>query len=182
MDLGRLSPSAIAARVSSAATTALDVAQDTLARLAAYDAVQPQIWSSRAEPDAILSAAKAVDARIAAGETLPLAGVPFAVKDNIDVAGLETTAGCPAFAYAPDVNASVIDRLLAAGAICVGKTNLDQFATGLVGTRSPYGIPANASAVALARVPPSRWRRDWSVLPSAPTLRVRAGCQPRSTT
>ena len=144
MDLGRLSPSAIAARVSSAATTALDVAQDTLARLAAYDAVQPQIWISRAEPDAILSAAKAVDARIAAGETLPLAGVPFAVKDNIDVAGLETTAGCPAFAYAPDVNASVIDRLLAAGAICVGKTNLDQFATGLVGTRSPYGIPANA--------------------------------------
>lgn len=74
----------------------------------------------------------------------PLYGVPFAVKDNIDVAGFETTAGCPAFAYAPDKSATVVARLVAAGAIVMGKTNLDQFATGLVGVRSPYGIPANA--------------------------------------
>ena len=100
--------------------------------------------SSRAAPEALRAAARAIDARVAAGEHLPLAGVPFAAKDNIDLAGLETTAACPAFAYQPERSATVIERLEAAGAICVGKTNLDQFATGLVGTRSPYGIPRNA--------------------------------------
>ena len=74
-------------------------------------------------------------------EGLPLFGVPFAVKDNIDVAGLSTTAACPAYAYAPKVDAVVVARLRAAGAIVIGKTNLDQFATGLNGTRSPYGAP-----------------------------------------
>lgn len=73
----------------------------------------------------------------------PLAGIPFAAKDNIDVAGSPTTVACPEFAYVPDQTASVIKRLENAGAILVGKTNLDQFATGLVGTRSPYGIPCN---------------------------------------
>ncbi|OYW44786.1 MAG: allophanate hydrolase [Sphingomonadales bacterium 32-68-7] len=143
-DLGRRSASAIAAAVGNGISSALAVAEDTLARLAAYDGVQPQIWISRIDPDGLRAAARAVDARIAAGERLPLAGVPFAVKDNIDVAGFETTAACPAFAYRPDATASVVERLLAAGAICVGKTNLDQFATGLVGTRSPYGVPRNA--------------------------------------
>lgn len=142
--LERLHPSAIAAAVNSGSTSAKAVAEDTLARLATYDAVQPQIWISRTEPAAILAAARAVDARVAAGKNLPLAGVPFAVKDNIDVAGLETTAACPAFAYTPETTAPVVAKLIEAGAICIGKTNLDQFATGLVGTRSPYGIPANA--------------------------------------
>ena len=73
----------------------------------------------------------------------PLYGIPFAVKDNIDVAGLPTTCACPAFAYTPQRSATVVERLEAAGAILIGKTNLDQFATGLNGTRSPYGIPAN---------------------------------------
>lgn len=73
----------------------------------------------------------------------PLAGIPFAVKDNIDVAGLPTTCACPEFAYVPERSATVVERLEAAGAILVGKTNLDQFATGLVGARSPYGIPAS---------------------------------------
>jgi len=71
----------------------------------------------------------------------PLYGIPFAVKDNIDVAGLPTTCACPAFAYVPERTATVVERLEAAGAILIGKTNLDQFATGLNGTRSPYGIP-----------------------------------------
>lgn len=71
----------------------------------------------------------------------PLYGLPFAVKDNIDVEGLETTCACPDFAYLPQRSATVVERLQAAGAIVIGKTNLDQFATGLVGTRSPYGIP-----------------------------------------
>ena len=74
----------------------------------------------------------------------PLWGVPFAVKDNIDVAGIPTTGACPAFAYTPQRSAVVVERLRAAGAILVGKTNLDQFATGLVGTRSPYGEVPNA--------------------------------------
>ena len=74
----------------------------------------------------------------------PLWGVPFAIKDNIDLAGCPTTAACPAYSYVPEASATVVDRLLAAGAIPLGKTNLDQFATGLVGTRSPYGAMRNA--------------------------------------
>lgn len=140
----RLSATQIAQAVNSGEATALGVIGKALARLAAYDAHQPQVWISRAEPAALRSAARAIDARVAAGEHLPLAGVPYAAKDNIDVVGMETTAACPAFAYRPERSASVIERLEAAGAICVGKTNLDQFATGLVGTRSPYGIPRNA--------------------------------------
>ena len=77
-------------------------------------------------------------------ETAPLKGVPFAIKDNIDLAGAPTTAACPAYAYTPKRSAAVVERLLAAGAIPLGKTNMDQFATGLVGTRSPYGATRNA--------------------------------------
>lgn len=144
MDFTRRSASEIAAAVKAGNLTALAVAEETLARTEAYDAVQPQIWISRVSPEDFLAAARAVDVRVAAGEDLPLAGVPFAVKDNIDAAGLDTTAACPAFAYSPEDNATVVGKLLAAGAILLGKTNLDQFATGLVGTRSPYGIPRNA--------------------------------------
>jgi allophanate hydrolase len=121
--------------------SAVASAREALERMAAYDAVQPQAWISRFSDDRILAAAEAVDRRLAAGEDLPLAGMPFAVKDNIDVAGLATTAACPTFAYAPERSATVVERLEAAGAVVVGKTNLDQFATGLVGSRSPYGAP-----------------------------------------
>ncbi|HSI57366.1 MAG TPA: amidase family protein, partial [Ideonella sp.] len=76
--------------------------------------------------------------------SLPLWGVPFAVKDNIDVAGLPTTAACQAFAYTATRTATTVQRLMDAGAVLVGKTNLDQFATGLVGTRSPYGEVPNS--------------------------------------
>ena len=75
---------------------------------------------------------------------LPLYGIPVAVKDNIDVAGLPTTAACPAFSYEPGLDATAVARLRAAGTIVIGKANLDQFATGLVGVRSPYGVPRNA--------------------------------------
>ncbi|MEM7006529.1 MAG: amidase family protein, partial [Pseudomonadota bacterium] len=77
-------------------------------------------------------------------EAQPLWGVPFVVKDNIDVAGIPTTAACPAYAYTPTQDAFVVAKLRAAGALVIGKTNLDQFATGLVGIRSPYGVPKNA--------------------------------------
>lgn len=76
--------------------------------------------------------------------TLPLYGVPFAIKDNIDLAGIPTTAACPAYAYVPSRSAPVVERLIAAGAIPIGKTNLDQFATGLSGQRSPHGACRNA--------------------------------------
>src|SRR5688572_8288818 len=77
-------------------------------------------------------------------ESLPLYGIPFAIKDNIDLAGVLTTAACPDYAYMPEKSAHVVQRLIDAGAIPVGKTNLDQFATGLVGTRSPYGACRNS--------------------------------------
>ncbi|WP_370315093.1 amidase family protein, partial [Thalassolituus sp.] len=77
------------------------------------------------------------------GAALPLYGVPFAVKDNIDVRGMATTAACPEYSYQPDSDATAVRLLREAGAIVLGKTNLDQFATGLVGTRSPYGAVAN---------------------------------------
>jgi allophanate hydrolase len=94
---------------------------------------------SRVELDGYLAA---LDGRDAAA--LPLYGIPFAIKDNIDLAGVPTTAACPDYAYTPRHSAPVVARLIAAGAIPLGKTNLDQFATGLVGTRSPYGPGHNA--------------------------------------
>jgi allophanate hydrolase len=142
--LDRLSVETIAADVQSRRRLAAEVMEDVIRRLDRYDAVQSAVWISRFDAAALRAAAAAVDARVAGGETLPLAGVPFAVKDNIDVAGLDTTAACPAFAYAPARSATAVERLIGAGAIPVGKTNLDQFATGLNGTRSPYGIPRNA--------------------------------------
>jgi allophanate hydrolase len=125
-------------------------------------------WIHRVDSEALraqaaeLEARAATDARFVA--THPLYGVLYAVKDNIDIAGLPTTAACPAFAYTPPRSARAIERLSAAGALVVGKTNMDQFATGLVGTRSPYGAVPNTvdprfiaggsssgSAVAVAR-------------------------------
>ncbi|MBC7519861.1 MAG: allophanate hydrolase, partial [Sandarakinorhabdus sp.] len=141
--LDRLGVGTIAAGVANRRVAAVTVIRDVLARIAAYDAIQPQAWIARFDNAALLAAAQAIDARIAAGEKLPLAGVPFAVKDNIDVAGIDTTAACPSFAYRPAASATTVQRLIDAGAICIGKTNLDQFATGLNGTRSPHGSPRN---------------------------------------
>ena len=106
---------------------------------AAYDRIESEspasVWISLMPRAAVLERARQVEQ----APHLPLRGQVFGVKDSIDVAGLPTTVACPAFAYTPVDSAAVVERLEAAGAIVVGKTNLDQFATGLVGTRSPYG-------------------------------------------
>ena len=99
------------------------------------------VWLARFDEAALRARARSLGPFSAASP--PLYGVPFAVKDNIDVAGLPTTAACPAFAYTPPSSAPTVQTLLDAGAICLGKVNMDQFATGLVGTRSPYGACAN---------------------------------------
>lgn len=117
------------------------VADTVEAVLAALDGARdPAVWIHREPAEALRARAE----QLAGGPAdLPLLGVPFAVKDNIDVAGLPTTAGCPDYAYVAEATAPVVTRLLRAGAILVGKTNLDQFATGLVGTRTPYGACAS---------------------------------------
>ncbi|VFU09948.1 allophanate hydrolase [Methylocella tundrae] len=118
--------------------TPRDVMLEVLKRIDAYD---PAVWISRVEESEILARAGKLQQDRTLMAHLPLYGVPFAVKDNMDVRGMPTTAACPAFAHTPEKSASAIDALLAAGAILIGKTNLDQFATGLNGTRSPYGAP-----------------------------------------
>ncbi|MEY4508424.1 MAG: hypothetical protein RLZZ450_546 [Pseudomonadota bacterium] len=105
---------------------------------------RPGIWITRVPlADVLASAAALGEVSPARLADKPLFGVPFAVKDNVDVAGLPTTAACPAFAYVPTQSSPAVEALLAAGAICLGKLNLDQFATGLVGSRSPYGACEN---------------------------------------
>lgn len=117
-----------------------DVLTKVFARIAAVD--DPGIFIHLANKEDVLAAVDSLGPRDP--EAMPLWGVPFAVKDNIDVAGMPTTAACPAYAYIPDQDATVVAMLKAAGAVVIGKTNLDQFATGLVGTRTPYPIPKNA--------------------------------------
>ena len=110
------------------------------------DYPDPALWIARVPWDRVEAR---VEFLLKAYETggvsgrFPLFGIPFAIKDNIDVEGLDTTAACPAFAYRPEASATAVARLEAAGAILIGKTNMDQFATGLVGTRSPYGNVRN---------------------------------------
>ena len=105
-------------------------------------APERHVWISRLARDQVLARARTLDEK--SPESLPLYGVPFAIKDNIDLADVATTAGCPDYAYTPASSAFAVQRLLDAGAVPLGKTNLDQFATGLVGTRSPYGPCLNA--------------------------------------
>jgi len=131
---------------------------------ALYDRLQSEplnpVWISLVPRDAALARAREIENQ---PEWL-LAGKTFAVKDNFDVAGMPTTAGCPAYAYTPTSTATVVQRLQGAGALLIGKTNMDQFATGLVGTRSPFGAcssvfnpryisggSSSGSAVAVAR-------------------------------
>ncbi|MEV6217257.1 allophanate hydrolase [Nocardia sp. NPDC051833] len=117
------------------------------ARIAEVD--RPEVWITVRAQAEVTAEAAVIEQRLAAGEVLPLAGLLVAVKDNIDVTGIPTTAGCPEFAYTPTDTATSVQRLIDAGAVILGKTNLDQFATGLVGTRSPYGAVRNAHHPAL---------------------------------
>ncbi len=131
--------SIVAAHRAGTMTPAETVAR-TYARIRAYN--DPAVFISLRDEAEAVAEAKALQAK---GKTaLPLYGVPVAVKDNIDVFGLPTTAACPAFSYDPTHDSTAVARLRAAGAIVIGKTNLDQFATGLVGVRSPYGVPRNS--------------------------------------
>ncbi|MDF1721248.1 MAG: allophanate hydrolase [Minwuia sp.] len=134
-----LSIAALRNDVLSGRLTPTDIAMEVLLRC---DRVDPNIWITRRGSDDLLAEAARLDTLDPA--THPLLGIPFAVKDNIDVAGLPTTAACPTYAHQPEADAFVVARLRAAGALVIGKTNLDQFATGLVGVRSPYGVPANS--------------------------------------
>jgi allophanate hydrolase len=104
-------------------------------------APQRNVWISLLDRERVLAFVRALESK--RPDSLPLYGVPFAIKDNIDLEGVVTTAACPDYAYMPEKSAHVVQRLIDAGAIPIGKTNLDQFATGLVGTRSPYGACRN---------------------------------------
>ncbi len=117
----------------------VETVERSFARIAAHG--DPAIFISLRDRAEVVAEARRL---MEEGEVeRPLYGVPVAVKDNIDVAGLPTTAACPAFAYRPAADATAVARLKRAGALVIGKSNLDQFATGLVGVRSPYGIPRN---------------------------------------
>jgi allophanate hydrolase len=140
--MGSDAPETVAAIVAAHRAGTLTPAQ-TIAR--SYKRIRdhndPAIFISLRDEKEALSEAEALASKNA--DALPLFGVPVAVKDNIDALGLPTTAACPAFAYSPAQDSTAVAKLRAAGAIVIGKTNLDQFATGLVGVRSPYGIPVN---------------------------------------
>ncbi len=121
--------------------TSSPVAAVQAALAADHAHADPAIWITRLPDADVRTRAAALEAEGPRGR--PLWGVPFAVKDNIDVAGMPTTAACPGYATTPTLHAPAVQRLLDAGAVLLGKTNMDQFATGLVGVRSPYGVPRN---------------------------------------
>ncbi|RDL29710.1 Uncharacterized protein BP5553_10690 [Venustampulla echinocandica] len=110
-------------------------------RIEKYEAIDPAVWISKQSRDDVLAAAGALSAKYAGKPLPPLFGVPFAVKDSIDVGGCVTTLACESFAYTADSTAPAVQHLLDAGALYIGKVNLDQLATGLTGCRSPYGTP-----------------------------------------
>ncbi|MEH2565507.1 allophanate hydrolase [Bradyrhizobium sp. AZCC 2289] len=130
---------AIVAAHRAGTTTPAQTVARSYARIRDYN--DPAVFISLRDEKDALAEADALTKKDAA--QLPLLGVPVAVKDNIDALGMPTTAACPAFAYSPAHDSTAVAKLRAAGAIIIGKTNLDQFATGLVGVRSPYGIPVN---------------------------------------
>src|SRR6187551_1960605 len=140
--MGSDAPETVAAIVAAHRAGSVSPAQ-TVAR--SYQRIRdhndPAVFISLRDEKDALAEAEALASKDA--DALPLLGVPVAVKDNIDAQGMPTTAACPAFSFMPAQDSTAVAKLRAAGAIVIGKTNLDQFATGLVGVRSPYGIPVN---------------------------------------
>ena len=163
--------------------TGTQTATDVIERI--FDRIEVEglspVWISLSDRTDALKRAALSD------PSLPLAGIPFAVKDNIDVEGMATTAGCPSFAYQAARSATVVRRLIEAGAILIGKTNLDQFATGLVGHAIALWrlLQCLRRTVYLRRLQfrlrRRRGDRDSARSPSAPTRQVRAGYPQRST-
>jgi allophanate hydrolase len=152
------------------AFTPSELIEQVYERIARGD--HPNVWIHLAPKADLLARARELGPFDPA-KASPLWGIPFGVKDNIDVAGMPTTAACPDYAYNPKRSALTVERLLAGGALCIGKTNMDQFATGLVGTRSPA-----------ARAPARQWllQAVTSAFRSAPTPQARAACPQRSAT
>jgi allophanate hydrolase len=136
----------ISSKYRSGTLTPTAVAREVFSRI--KNQGDDHVWTHLIAQDEVMQTAEKLERRYAAraktGEEFPLYGLPFGVKDNVDIAGLPTTAACPAYKYTAKRTATVIQKLLDAGALLIGKTNLDQFANGLVGIRSPYGVSRNA--------------------------------------
>ncbi|KAF2722914.1 amidase signature enzyme [Polychaeton citri CBS 116435] len=138
---GDLSLPALQKAYANGKLTPTEVVRKVSDKVSAYLSKDPAVWTHVQDADALSKAAHDLEARFKDQPKPPLYGIPFGVKDSIDLAGIKTTVACDTYAYTPDKNARVVDALLNAGALFVGKTNLDQLATGLSGCRSPYGIP-----------------------------------------
>ncbi|KAK5729080.1 hypothetical protein LTR15_002221 [Elasticomyces elasticus] len=138
---GDLSISVLQAQYRSQQTSPVEVVKYVISQVEEYQSQDPAVWITLRSPHDLVQAAKALEKQYEGQPLPPLYGLPFAVKDNIDVAGMPTTAACKAYAYIPKQSARVVDAMLNAGAILIGKTNLDQLATGLSGCRSPFGYP-----------------------------------------
>lgn len=139
--LESLSISALQAAYASGSSTPTTLIRTLYSRIDAYKLKDPAVWIDICPLEDALTAASALEKRYDGREKPPLYGVPFSVKNSIDVADYKTTLACESFAYVAEKTAPVVQRCLDAGGIFVGTTNLDQFATGLVGHRSPYGTP-----------------------------------------
>ena len=134
-----LDVSSLRAQYATAVLSPLEVVRHVYATISSYH--DKAVWIHLIPESEALAHAQELIKKYSSGPLPPLFGIPFSVKDSIDISGLLTTLACPSFAYTAEATAPVVARILAAGGILIGKTNLDQFATGLAGVRSPYGIP-----------------------------------------
>ncbi len=141
-DIPNLSFSALHAAYAAGTTTPIDIAEQVLALVQSRG--DDGVWIYKVAPDTVMARARALAALSQEQiDDLPLYGIPFSVKDCIDIAGMPTTSACPAYEYIASHTNLAVQRALDAGAILIGKTNMDQFATGVVGVRSPYGVARN---------------------------------------
>lgn len=140
---GSLDISSLSSAYTAKTLTPTQLVEKLYARIEEYKKVDPAVFITLFSKDDILKRAAELETAHRDGPLPPLYGIPITVKDSIDIAGVPTTAACPAYSYVPEKNATTITQLLELGAIILGKVNLDQLATGLVGVRSPYGAPCS---------------------------------------